>query len=81
MCLSWNTPDEWGAVLSAICVELPVAVVLGVAVTRMLGQSFLVVEQPRGHGPSKVPLWRQQVVIVPPQGRGRCCDPGDRDAR
>jgi hypothetical protein len=74
VCLSWSTPEQWSAIASAVFVEIPIALVLGITVARVLGQSFAVVQQLRGEGASKIPLWRQPVVMLPPQTHGP--DPG-----
>ncbi len=79
VCLSWSTPEQSSAIASAAFVEIPIAVVLGVTVSRVLGQSFAVVQQLRGQGASKIPLWRQPVVMLPPQAPDPDPDVGASD--
>jgi hypothetical protein len=68
--LSWGTSEQWGAVVTAAAVELPVAAVLIIGATGLLRRTVAVVRQLRGQDYSHQSLWRQPVVARPPDGTG-----------
>lgn len=64
--LSWGTADQWGAVVTAALVELPVAAVLVVGVVGVLRRSAELVQRLRGQDGLRPSLWVQTVVMRPP---------------
>ena len=66
VCLSWHTPEQWGAVATAALVEVPVSVVLATTVVTILRRTFFVVQQLRGQKPEGTSLWQQPVVMLSP---------------
>jgi hypothetical protein len=66
VCLSWHTPEQWGAVAIAALVEVPVSVVLATTVVTILRRTFFVVQQLRGQKPEGTSLWQQPVVMLSP---------------
>jgi hypothetical protein len=67
--LSWGTSEQWGAVVTAAAVELPVAAVLIAGATGLLRRTMAVVRQLRGQDDRPPSLWKQPVVLRPPGGR------------
>jgi hypothetical protein len=64
--LSWGTSEQSGAIITAFAVNLPVSAVLATAVITMLRRTFVVTQQLRGEDATTVSLWRQPVVMLPP---------------
>jgi len=63
--LSWGTSEQWGAVLTAALVEIPVASVLAVGVVGMLRRTVAMMRRLRGQDPSMGSLWSQPSVVRP----------------
>lgn len=66
VCLSWGTPHQAAAVVTALFAELPLLTLLVVAVVTMLRRTAAVIQRLRGLDGKPVPLWRQTMVMVPP---------------
>ena len=79
--LSWGTSEQWGAVLTAGLVELPVSAVLVLGATSLLRRSNAVIQRLRGQDPVAGSLWRQPLVMLaPPGGTRRAADPSQGPA-
>ncbi len=65
--LSWGTPDQTTAIFSALLAELPLLFVLLVSLATMLRRSAMVTQRLRGRDGQPVDLWRQSLVMVPPE--------------
>jgi hypothetical protein len=63
--LSWNTPEFTSAILTAVLIELPLTIVLIVAVFRMLRLNALIVHQLRGQPVAHVRLRDEMVLMYP----------------
>jgi len=63
--LSWGTTEQAVAIATALLVELPLLVLLVLAVVTILRRSAIVTQQLRGLD-GHVRLWRQTLVMVPP---------------
>jgi len=66
--LSWGTSEQWGAVITALVVNVPVTLLLASSVIAMLRRTFDVIGQLRGVPGHDVSIWRQPVVMAPPRG-------------
>ncbi len=66
VCLSWGTSEQSGAVLTAFVINVPVAALLAWAVLTMMRSTTSVVQQLRGEV-GRVSLWREHVVMLPPE--------------
>jgi len=67
LCLSWGTPEQPMAILSALFAELPLLIVLLVSLLTMMRRSAMVTQRLRGRGGGWTGLWRQPLVMVPPR--------------
>ena len=65
--LSWNTPEFLAAVLSALIIEVPLAIVLVLAATRMLRMNATTIRALRGHPNKRVRATKEPLPLVPPQ--------------
>ena len=63
--LSWNSPEFLSAVLSAVVVEIPLALVLVYAATRMLRMNASMIRALRGHTNGQVRASRELLPMVP----------------
>ena len=63
VCLSWGTSEQWGAIISAFAINLPVSAFLITSIVTMLQRTFAVVQQLRGAPSEPVSVWRQPVVM------------------
>ncbi len=68
--LSWGTSEQWGAVVTAVLVELPVASVLLVGVVGLLRRTIAAVRQLRGQDVTRGSLWTQPVLMRGPGREG-----------
>lgn len=66
--LSWGASEQWGALVAAGLVELPVAGLLVLGAATMLRRTFTVIQQLRGQAASRPSLWRQSAPMRPPPG-------------
>ncbi len=71
LCLSWGTSEQWVAVATAALVELPLLVILVVAISTMSRRTARVTQRLRGMSGDPLPLWRQPLVMTPPDQVGR----------
>ena len=67
--LSWGTSEQWGAVVTAALVELPVAAVLILGVVGVLRRTSAVVQHLRGQEPVRMSLWKQPLTMRAPADR------------
>jgi hypothetical protein len=67
LCLSWGTPDQTAAVVSAVFAEIPLLIVLLVSLATMIRRTALVTQHLRGRAGEPPAPWRQTLVMVPPQ--------------
>jgi len=71
VCLSWNTPEQVGALASALLVEIPVAFLLSRSALILMRRSAHTVAVLRGQSATTASLWNQPVVPAPrPPGPG-----------
>ena len=63
--LSWGTGEQWGAVVTACLINVPVAAFLISSIVTMLHRSVAVIQQLRGDPSERVSVWRQPVVMEP----------------
>ncbi|MEO8863090.1 MAG: hypothetical protein ABI354_02090 [Candidatus Saccharimonadales bacterium] len=66
VCLSWSTNERWPAIITALLVEIPVALLLLYAVVAMLRSSATVLQLLRGQ-PGPTSIWKQPIVMQPPK--------------
>ena len=66
--LSYGTHEQWGAILSAVLLELPFAVLLASSAIGILQRTSSTVSRLRGHVGKPPSLWRQQFLLSPPSG-------------
>ena len=66
ICLSWGTSEQWSAVVTSLVINVPVSAVLAGAVLTMMRHTTAVIQQLRGEEVGRVSLWREHVVMVPP---------------
>ena len=64
--LSWHTSEEPLSLLTAVFVEIPVAVLLGSGVVLLSRSTAVVTTSLRGSDPSKVRFWNTPLVLVAP---------------
>jgi len=64
--LSLHTSEQWGAIVSAACIEVPFAVLLGSSAVSILRRSSATVARLRGHVGPTPPFWKQQFLVTPP---------------
>jgi hypothetical protein len=65
LCLSWNTPEQNGAVASALLVEIPVAALLARSAIVVLRRTAETTARLRGRPDGLGSLWRQPMVRGP----------------
>jgi len=65
--LSYGTHEQWGAILTAMFLELPFAAFLASTAVGILRRTSATVWRLRGHSGQPPPLWRQQYLISPSQ--------------
>jgi hypothetical protein len=70
VCLAWHTGEQAWALASAALVELPVAALTGAGAVRLLERSGAVVRQLRGQAEPPRSVWREELVMVPPDRAG-----------
>ena len=63
--LSWNTPEFLAAVLSALIIEVPLAIVLVLAATRMLRMNATTIRALRGHSVDQGLVTKDPLPMVP----------------
>lgn len=63
--LSWNTPEFLAAVLSALIIEVPLAIVLVLAATRMLRMNATTIRALRGHSVDQGLATKDPLPMVP----------------
>jgi len=66
VCLSWNSPEQAGALASAVLIEIPVALLLSRAALIVMRRSAQTVALLRGQSATTAPLWRQPIILAPP---------------
>ncbi len=64
--LSFHTSEQWGAILSALLIELPFALLLGTSAISILRRSSATVARLRGHLGPPESIWKQQFLVSPP---------------
>ena len=67
VCLSWNSPEQAGALASAVLVEIPVALLLSRAALMVMRRSAHTVALLRGQSATTAPLWNQPMILAPPR--------------
>ncbi len=68
--LSYGTHEQWGAILSAVLLEVPFAVFLAGTALGVLRRTSATVWRLRGHEGSPPSFWHQQYLISTPQAPG-----------
>ena len=66
VCLSWGTAEQGVAIVTAVVVELPLLVILVMGVSTMSRRTARITQRLRGAGGDSLPLWRQPLVMTPP---------------
>ena len=64
--LTWSTNERWPAIIAALGIEIPIALLLSSAVITILRRSAVVLQRLRGQ-PTPTALWKQPVVMQPPK--------------
>jgi hypothetical protein len=66
VCLSWGTSEQWTAIITSLVINVPVSAVLAGAVLTLMRRTTAVIQQLRGEEVGRVSIWREHVVMVPP---------------
>jgi len=67
--LSFGTHEQWGAILSAVILEVPFAILLASSAISILQRTSSTVARLRGHAGPAPSLWRQSFLVSPTPAR------------